>query len=99
MTPSPRTDLTDQKFGLWTVLSYSHYDTDERRHYWLCRCQCGTESVLRQDSFRYGNSKSCAKCYANRRIVVDQGMIGKRFGSWIILSYDHYDRSTQDHYW
>jgi hypothetical protein len=45
-TPRPKThrpnfvDLTDQRFGRWLVLSWSH--TTSQCSYWLCRCAAVT---------------------------------------------------------
>jgi len=29
------------------------------RNYWLCRCECGGEKVVREDNLLRGNTKSC----------------------------------------
>ncbi len=49
-----RQDLTNQKFGLWTVL----YKAD-KNNYWHCRCNCGTEKDVFIGSLKSGQSKSC----------------------------------------
>ncbi len=33
-----------------------------RKQYWLCRCECGREKVVRSDSIKDGSIKSCGKC-------------------------------------
>ena len=52
-------DITNQKFGKWTVL----YPTDKRNTggviYWHCRCDCGTEKDVLGTSLRQGRSLSC----------------------------------------
>ena len=52
-------DITNQKFGKWTVL----YPTDKRNVggaiYWHCRCDCGTEKDILGTSLRQGRSLSC----------------------------------------
>lgn len=40
-------------FGNWTLLKKSSNAT------WLCRCKCGVEKLVRQDSLATGTSKSC----------------------------------------
>lgn len=53
----PRVNLTGQRFGRWTAL----YDTGETaaggNRLWLCRCDCGTERVLRSASLRLKSAK------------------------------------------
>jgi hypothetical protein len=51
-------DLTDKQFGRWTVLSYAG-KTPKGVALWLCRCQCGTERVVRGGNLRSGMSTSC----------------------------------------
>lgn len=52
-------DITNQKFGMWTVL----YKTDKRNStgviYWHCRCECGNEKDVLGTSLRQHRSLSC----------------------------------------
>lgn len=50
--------MIGRKFGRLTVLQYSHSDKHKMKH-WLCRCDCGKEIVVRGDSLRSGNTRSC----------------------------------------
>lgn len=57
-------DLTNKKFGKWTVL-YPVGGKDEyssRSIYWHCRCGCGTEKDVSSNSLVRGDSLSCG-CY------------------------------------
>ncbi len=56
----PRQDLSGQQFGRWRVISFSH---SRGGLHWICRCDCGTEKVVRGDSLRAGASTSCG-CHA-----------------------------------
>lgn len=47
-------DLTGQTFGSYTVLSKV-----DRKHYWHCRCACGTERDLFGPDLKRGKTKSC----------------------------------------
>lgn len=53
---STRIDLTGQRFGRWSVVKFSHA---ERQAYFLCRCDCGIEKLIRGDALRRGQSTSC----------------------------------------
>ena len=56
-----------QRFGRWVVLA--PVEDKWRMARFLCRCDCGTESVVIGHGLRAGKSKSCG-CY--RRAVVGQ---------------------------
>lgn len=52
-------DITNQKFGMWTVL----YKTEKRNTagviYWHCKCDCGQEKDVLGTSLRQHRSLSC----------------------------------------
>lgn len=50
-------NLEGQRFGRWTVLHRMPKDGGQAK--WFCRCDCGTERVVRSIELRRGNSKSC----------------------------------------
>lgn len=52
-----REDLTGLKFYNLTVVGYSH--NRDGQSYWLFRCDCGVEKVLRANIVKNGNTKSC----------------------------------------
>ncbi len=49
-------DLCGHRFGRWLVVSLVCVG---RRRGWLCRCDCGTERVVREDRLKSGRSLSC----------------------------------------
>lgn len=54
-----RIDITGQKFGRLTALSYLK-STRENGGIWLCECECGTKDVEAASKFlRKGMKKSC----------------------------------------
>lgn len=54
-------DITGMKFGRLTAISYSH-KTEKGKRVWLCKCDCGNTSMVRQANLTYGHTKSCG-CY------------------------------------
>lgn len=50
-------DLTGKKFGMLTVIGLQ--DTDSRKTYWVCQCDCGNIKVVRSDSLQSGAIRSC----------------------------------------
>lgn len=50
-------DLTGKKFGMLTVIGLQ--DTNSRKTYWACQCDCGNIKVVRSDSLQSGAIRSC----------------------------------------
>lgn len=50
-------DLTGQRFGRWTVISFSH--KVKKNAYWNCICECGTSKYVHRSQLVHGKSKSC----------------------------------------
>jgi len=53
-------DLTGQKFGLLLVISQA--EDKHRNTMWLCKCDCGNETITRGQSLRIGKAQSCGHC-------------------------------------
>lgn len=54
-------DMVGQRIGRWLVLSYGGFRlvNKRRRHYWVCRCDCGKETSVQGDSLRRKATQSC----------------------------------------
>lgn len=54
-----RIDITGQTFGKLTVIRYSH--TSEKRYeaFYLCKCECGTETTVTYGHLSSGHTRSC----------------------------------------
>lgn len=50
-------DMTGQVFGRLTVLK--KVGNINGKATWLCECECGSQTVVRGDSLRTGNTQSC----------------------------------------
>lgn len=50
-------DITGQRFGRFTVLSFS--GKRGRKPYWNCRCECGNEKAVHGEHLKEGRSRSC----------------------------------------
>lgn len=74
-------DLVGQRFGKWLVLARADKNKNESQMF-LCRCECGTEKLVRGAHLRAGDSKNCG-CI-NRKIVLS----GKRFGRLVVIKQD-----------
>lgn len=51
-------DLTGQKFGRLTVIKRVE-NTKNKDTLWLCKCDCGGETITRITNLKNGNTKSC----------------------------------------
>lgn len=72
-------DLTNQRFGKWTVL----YECAERKNhniYWHCKCDCGAERDVRGGDLRFGSSTSCG-CIQKEKVALQNSLdlIGQKF--------------------
>lgn len=52
-------DLTGHKYNLLTVVGRTDQKTANGQWRWLCKCDCGNETVLNTGNIRYGRTKSC----------------------------------------
>lgn len=60
--PIPDKELVGKIFNRWTVLKKAGQD----KHgvsCWMCKCECGTEKIVREYSLLNGMSKSCG-CFS-----------------------------------
>ena len=60
------TDIIGMKFGMLTVISYSH--SKNRKSYWMCQCDCGTKKVLRLDTFKNNTTSKTVSCGCYNRV-------------------------------
>ena len=54
--------METQRFGRLTVIALHSRDRNYNKR-WICRCDCGTETIVLGDKLKSGNTKSCG-CYA-----------------------------------
>lgn len=59
-------DLTGKKFSRLTVLGFSCWKN--HTSYWLCRCDCGKETIVRGAELNNGHTKSCG-CYHRDELI------------------------------
>lgn len=68
-------DLSNQKFGKLTVIKYLGNDK-HKKALWLCKCDCGNETVVESSRLRKGHTKSCG-CYRNESAFIKSTTHGK----------------------
>ena len=62
MTSMPKKDLTNQKFGLLTAISYAGNSQ------WNCICDCGNHVIVKTSALNSGKTKSCG-CLRGKNTV------------------------------
>lgn len=50
-------DLSGQRFERLTAIAATHHNGHSG--YWICRCNCGNETIVRGDHLRSGRTRSC----------------------------------------
>lgn len=75
----PFQDLVGKRFGRWKVSKRS--PNRGQQTMWLCRCECGTEKVVRGDHLVNGRSTSCG-CYRKEVTAKENGEKNKKHGMW-----------------
>ena len=78
-------DLTGEKFDSWTVIELAKKDKNYVK-YWLCKCVCGTESLIRSHDLIKNKSKRCKKCkdkITSKKLCKD--LTGMTIGKWKII--------------
>lgn len=67
-------DLTGKVFGSRTVIGYDGVHVSAsgktKKHYWLCRCECGKESSVERGSLVSGRACICRMCSTHKQGVV-----------------------------
>lgn len=76
-------DLTGQNFGKLTVIEPAAQRDSIGSVRWLCRCSCGSETVVSAYNLKSGNTRSCG-CLKKERIRVD--LTGQIFGKLTVIA-------------
>lgn len=90
-------DEIGNRYGKLVVLSREKNGTS-RMSRWLCRCDCGKETIVYGANLRRGNTKSCG-CDAGKHLRTtiylrrgENGIAITERGDWFIFSWSDYDK-------
>lgn len=89
-------DLTGQTFGKLTVLSFHHrkIKTHGTSIYWLCRCECGKETIVDSSHLKSGHTKTCG-CGNARYWKTALGLsTSKLYKIWHAIKYRCYNKNA-----
>lgn len=61
------------------IKRFSHFNKDENENYYICTCDCGRETAVKQSSLINGTAIACGQraCYAN--------MLNQHYGQWTVI--------------
>lgn len=86
-------DIAGNIFGMLTVIERVYLE-DKLYSYWLCKCECGNEKILKYSNLMSGATQSCG-CLKNK--IIDELMIGNKFGKLLVL--ERGKNENNESYW
>lgn len=89
----PTIDMTGKKFGRLTALSLYPREASSRVK-WICKCDCGKETVVTGTKLRAGEIRSCG-CLAKELLVERNSTHGKS-NSYLYQTWGNIVRRTTD---
>lgn len=91
-------DLSGKKFNKLTVIERVKKG-GTKRTYWLCVCDCGEKTIIRQDSLIKGRTKSCGCSLKERKNHITHGLRKHRlYGIWSCMKQRCYDKNNNRFY-
>lgn len=90
---------TGDFYGEWLVVEeaepYEEPATKHLRRQWLCRCSCGTESIVYERNLVSGKSTKCKKCAVDElKENWIQDISGERFGRLVAIKRINQDSDS-----
>lgn len=52
-------DKTGMRFGKLIVIERAGVTPNDKRHLWMCQCDCGNKAIVRSNNLSVGRTKSC----------------------------------------
>jgi len=89
------TFIAGQKFGRLTIVEKSA----TRKHYWVCKCRCGSLREVYAYSLLKGATRSCGCYNQHKREAKAYDLTSRRFGRLVVLEVIGDDEPTRTKYW
>lgn len=83
-------DLSGQRFG--RLIAVKRVDNIGNNAAWLCKCDCGNDTIVRASYLRFGSTKSCGCArdeVMNRKKTID--LAGRKYGKLLVLKQAGYN--------
>lgn len=93
-------NLIGERFGRLVVVE-AVYNTEKKRRFWKCICDCGNYVTASTGNLRSGDTRSCGCLHreaTSKRNRVYTDLTGRRFGKLVVLSRTR-DERTQRPVW
>jgi hypothetical protein len=92
-------DLTGQKFNRLTVIKRveNPHKLKKKEIYWLCKCDCGNETILRGYSIKSGNIKSCG-CYHREKQTTHDKHGHQLYSVWCAIIQRCYNENNKHYF-
>ena len=91
-------DLTNKRFGQLKVIKL--YEIRNRRSYWLCKCDCGNEKIVRSDSLISYRTISCG-CLKKKQDIINLHIVNQHglthhpaYNVWFCMMNRCYSKSN-----
>lgn len=93
-----RMNIINNRYGHLIVLKEVGQIGKDRR--FLCKCDCGSEKIVRMSSLRSGNTKSCG-CIKPKNISKAnlKDLTGKQFGKLTVIKRSKEKRNNAHIFW
>ena len=90
-------DLTGSVFKNWTVLRFSHWNTNgkHRRAYWWCQCVCGEKQPVQTGNLHSGRAVGCG-CH-NRKADVANVSHTREYARWNMMMHRCYNPNNKSY--
>jgi hypothetical protein len=89
-----------QRFGKLTVLAFA--GVRNRNRYWVCRCDCGNETAVREHRLLHGKTRSCACLRREARMPNGErrlNLVGWRSGRLVVIAFAEQRGAERKTYW
>jgi hypothetical protein len=84
-------DLVNKKFGkLFVIEETLNLNTKSNSKHWLCKCDCGNETVVATFNLTSGKTKSCGCLRTEFKIRKD--LTGRIIGKLSVICFDHFEK-------
>lgn len=86
--------MPNQKFNLLTTIK----PVENKKHYWLCKCDCGNFTEVLEYNLKKGEVKSCG-CLRRRQSNNRLDLTNQKFGFLTAKYYDTEKSTPNRTYW
>jgi len=90
-------NLIGQKYNMLTIIEWDH-KTEKSMNYWLCKCDCGDNTIVSTHNLRIGAVKSCGCLVRAAGGSKQDTLFNKKFGMLTIID-KYYDEEKKELFW